>query len=232
MSKDNIENINDEVLTEATTEETTTEETSTEETTTEETSTEEITTEETVDEEITFEESDKTSLHDYVKLSDKYADVLSSAYTMLFVGILGVIFLLCLVKGIIPISLGATSWLFYTVMGIVFGSFVIFGFISLLNAIKLKDAAKEEEAIIDEINTWADENIKSENIDEGLDLEDSIEELYFFRFARIKDVIMHQFENIDEPLIEELSEQIYQNLYENGFESEVYEIDEQENIEE
>ena len=53
-------------------------------------------------------------------------------------------------------------------------------------------------------------------LDEGLDLNEPVEILYFSRADKIKDKLMHQFENADEALISEYTEQIYQNIYENN----------------
>lgn len=164
---------------------------------------------------IEFEEAHTMAMHSYVKLSDKYSDVLSSATTMLLVGGAGMILLICLIAGIFPINLGQTAWLFYSVMGIVFVAFIIAGFISYKNATELKSAALEEDKLIQEMSVWAEENIEISEIDTDLDLNDSIEELFFSRFATIKNKLMHQFETADEPLIDEISEQIYQKLYES-----------------
>lgn len=166
-------------------------------------------------EEIEFEEGASMSIHSYVKLSDKYADVLSSAGTMLLVGGVGIIVLIGIISGVIPLNLGSTAWLFYSVMGLVFLAFIIAGFVSLKNAMQLKEDAAKEDALINEINTWAKDNIKIDDIDDDVDNDQSIEELFFVRFAYIKNILMHQFEEADEPLIDELSEQIYQDLFED-----------------
>ena len=52
-------------------------------------------------------------------------------------------------------------------------------------------------------------------LDEVLDLTQPEELLYFNRADKIKDKLMHQFENADEALIYEYTEQIYQNIYES-----------------
>lgn len=166
------------------------------------------------EEPIEFQEAHTMAMHSYVKLSDKYSDVLSSATTMLLVGGVGIVLLICLMNGVFPIDLGKTAWLFYSVMGIVFVAFIIAGFVSYKNAMSLKSAALEEDKLIEEMTAWAKENIQVSDLDQDLDLNDSIEELFFSRFATIKNKLMYQFETADEPLIDEIAEQIYQNLYE------------------
>lgn len=155
--------------------------------------------------------------HTYVKKADKYEDVRSSAFTMLIVGMLGIIFVILALTKVINIPFSeATAWLFYSIMSIVFVAFAIAGFFSLRRANKLKDEAEIENKKIDEINAWANENVSKTVIDTGLDLNESVEILYFSRAEKIKGLLMHQFEDVDEGLIDLLTESIYTNIYEEN----------------
>lgn len=151
----------------------------------------------------------------FVRLSDKYADITSSASTMLIVGIVGILFMILVLTDIIPLPLNSsTAWLFDSVMGGIFIIFVISGIVSFMHAKQVKIDADEEDKLIAELLSWADENITKEMLDEGLDLTQPEELLYFNRADKIKDKLMHQFDNADEALICEFTEQIYQNIYE------------------
>lgn len=151
----------------------------------------------------------------FVRLSDKYQDITSSASTMLLVGIIGIIFMILVLADIIPLPLNSsTAWLFDSVMGGIFIIFIISGIISFMHAKQVKIDADEEDKLIGELLSWADTNIKKEMLDDGLDLTQPEELLYFNRADKIKDKLMHQFENADEALICEYTEQIYQNIYE------------------
>lgn len=157
----------------------------------------------------------------YTKLSVKYEDVMSSATTMLFVGIAGLIFLVLVYLKVIPIPINeSTGWLFDLVMGLIFVGFIIGGIISFLRAKQLKVDADAEDQLIEEILTWADANISKDALDEGLDCSQPEEILYFSRQGRIKDSLMHAFETADEPLLDDLSETVYQKLYESETNSE------------
>lgn len=152
----------------------------------------------------------------FVRLSDKYQDITSSASTMLLVGIIGILFMILVLADIIPLPLNSsTAWLFDSVMGGIFIIFIISGIISFMHAKQVKIDADEEDKIIEELLTWADINISKEMLDESLDLTQPEELLYFNRADKIKDKLMHQFENADEALIYEYTEQIYQNIYES-----------------
>ena len=145
-------------------------------------------------------------VNSYVKLSDKYEDIKSSAATMLIVGGVGLV--------LMALIIAETSWLFYSVMGGVFIIFVIAGIVSFMHAKQVKIEAAEEDKLIDSINTWANDNLKISDLDQGLDLSQPDEILFFSRAERIKKALMMEFENADEPLIDELTEQIFHTLYE------------------
>ena len=137
-------------------------------------------------------------VHSFIRLSDKYKDITSSALTMLIVGIVGIIFMILVFADIIPLPINAsTAWLFDSVMGGIFIIFIIAGIVSFMHAKQVKIDAEAED-----------------KLDEGLDLREPEEILYFSRADKIKDLLMHQFENADEALIYEYTEQIYQNIYE------------------
>lgn len=153
----------------------------------------------------------------FVRLSDKYQDITSSASTMLLVGIIGILFLFLVLADIIPLPLNSsTAWLFDSVMGGIFIIFIISGIISFMHAKQVKIDADEEDKLIQELLDWAEINITKEMLDEGLDLTQPEELLYFNRADKIKDKLMHQFENADEALVYEYTEQIYQNIYESN----------------
>lgn len=151
----------------------------------------------------------------FVRLSDKYNDIMSSASTMLLVGIVGLICLLLILIKVIPLPISSeTSWLFDSVMGGVFIIFIIAGIVSFMHAKQVKIDAEAEDKLIEEILAWADENITADILDKDLDLTQPVELLYFNRADRIKDMLMHEFENADEALVCEYTEQIYQKIYE------------------
>ena len=152
----------------------------------------------------------------YVKKSDKYEDVRSSAFTMLIVGMLGIIFVVLTITQVIKIPFNpTTAWLFYGIMGIVFVAFVVGGLVSFSRAKKLQAEAEIEDAKIDEINAWAKENLSQTTVDSGLDLNESVEILYFSRSEKIINTLMLQFEDVDEGLIDLLTESIYTKIYED-----------------
>lgn len=152
----------------------------------------------------------------YVKKADKYDDVRSSAFTMLIVGVLGIIFVTLLILNVIKIPFNpATAWLFYGIMIVVFVAFIVAGILSYMKSIRLNEEAEIENKKIDEIKKWANENLTEDKVDSGLGKNESVEILYFTRAERIKSALMHQFEDVDEGLIDLLTENIYTKMYED-----------------
>ena len=155
--------------------------------------------------------------HTYVLKADKYDDVRSSSFTMLIVGMLGLIFIILNLTKVIKIPFNpTTAWMFYGIMGVVFVAFLVGGLISFMRANKLKDEAEIENKKIDEINEWAEENLTQDAIDSGLDTNETVEILYFSRAEKIKSLLMHQFEDVDEGLIDLLTENAYTKIYEEN----------------
>lgn len=154
----------------------------------------------------------------YVKQSDKYEDIKSSSYTMLFVGLIGIVLLTLVVTDIIhlPIDNTASFPLFYIVLGCAFVMFIVGGIISFIHSKKVYIDAQEEEENINKMYEYANNNISIAELDEDLDLSQPSELLYFSRFEKIKNKLMLEFESCDEGLIDYMSENIYQKLYEEN----------------
>ena len=151
----------------------------------------------------------------FTRLSDKYADIMSSATTMLVVGVLGIAFLILVWCKVIPLPLSSsTMWLFDSVMGGIFVIFVIAGILSFMRAKQVKIDAQAEDELIARIQDWSADAFTKEELDRELDLTQPVEILYFSRSEKIKDALMHEFEEANEALIAEMAEDIYQRLYE------------------
>lgn len=152
----------------------------------------------------------------YVKKEDKYDDVRSSAFTMLIVGMLGIIFVILSLTKVINLPFNeTTAWLFYSIMSIVFITFAIGGIYSFVKANRLKAEAEVENEKIAEIDAWAKDNLTQDIIDSGLNTNEKYEILYFSRAEKIKNLLMHQFEDVDEGLIDLLTEGYYTKIYED-----------------
>ena len=95
------------------------------------------------------------------------------------------------------------------------GMFIIFVFVgigSLKSTKRIKEEAKEEKELYDEVISWAMKNISKEELDSGAE-EDSEEMLYFKRTEKIRQMIEEEYEVAEEAFLDKLVDDIYEKLY-------------------
>ena len=154
----------------------------------------------------------------YVSSADKAEDNKSSAYTLLIIGVIGMVLVILMALGVIPFfSNSTTKILTYVVMGSLFGIFIIMGIISFRNAAKFARKAAFEEELSGEMHKWAKEHLTKEKIDAMLDPEDlelPEELLYFKRAEKCRQRLEHQYMNLEEGFLEHFIEEIYPEIFE------------------
>lgn len=153
----------------------------------------------------------------YVNNEERAEENRTSAYTLLTVGTAGLVAVVLLFAGVIPIQMAVFSrYMICGVMGVVFILFLVMGVVSLRNFKLLKKRAVKENNLTDEIQKWCLHNLQKETIDEVSGLDASVpEELkYFQRFEFVKNEIQKQFMNLDESYVERIVEEMYPELFE------------------
>lgn len=154
----------------------------------------------------------------FVKASDRAENYKSSAYALLLVGILGIVFLILAYTGVISFALAPNiNFLFYGVMGIMFLVFIIMGFKSFVAAKVIAAGSKDEEELTERIYSFFEDSYSTEKIDlialnSELDL--SEEEKFFPRSQAIRNIIIENFGELDEAYLTELTETAYSKLFE------------------
>ena len=160
--------------------------------------------------------------HAYQNSASKAEDNRTSAYTLLFVGIVGFILVLLIFVGVIPLYQNETTtkYLMCGVMGAMFILFFVFGSVSMRNSKILFIKAKSEDSLLSELTKWCERNLNAEQIDAGL-FDDTTgqtiaeEQKYFKRSDRMKTIISDNFMNLDEAFLEHFVDEYYQELFEN-----------------
>ncbi|MCM1541256.1 MAG: hypothetical protein NC121_08340 [Blautia sp.] len=139
----------------------------------------------------------------------------SSAWVLLFVGILGLIVVMLGIAGILPLNLG-NPYLFYGVMGAVFVLFVVAGVVSMKNARIFAGKAASENSLRSTMLEWCRQNFDGREIDRELGIGDDSEEVrYFNRTAYIREKLNHQFVNLDQDFLEQfIDDQVYGLVFE------------------
>lgn len=153
----------------------------------------------------------------FKKASDKYNDLHSSSICLLFVGILGTLYVILDYFKVLPFSFNNNgNFMFYIVMGSLFVIFIIAGIYTAMSAKKIKSTISDEESNTDSIITWALENLSASQLDASIDdINDCIEEeKYLLRIAAIEAMLIKEFNLEDESYINALIDEIYPELYE------------------
>lgn len=139
----------------------------------------------------------------------------SSAWVLLFVGILGVIVVILGIAGILPLSLG-NPYLFYGVMGAIFVLFVVAGVVSMKNAKIFAGKAESENSLRSTMLEWCRQNFDGQEIDSEIGIGDDSEEVrYFNRTAYLREKLNHQFVNLDQDFLDQfIDDQVYGMVFE------------------
>ena len=154
----------------------------------------------------------------YEDLAKKAEDYRTGANTLLGVGALGLVALIFLNVGIIPISLtGYTKVLINVVMGFLFALFVVLGILSRKTYKQLKKQSVQENDRKQELQEWLEKQVKTETfLQEMNDSSLTQEEAYFKRTDRLKSMLREYDDTLSENFIEYVIEECYPLLFEQS----------------
>lgn len=146
----------------------------------------------------------------FINAKERYDDMMSSASSLIVVGLLGFVFVALVYFKIIRLEMNV---LFYILSLFMFSAFIITGIFSFLKARKIKSLISTEESLSEQIkdfllkeyNPSVPENFNEANISE--------EEKYFTRTEYMKKMVLEHFENPDELLVDGMIEEVYNDIY-------------------
>lgn len=149
----------------------------------------------------------------YVESSKKAQEFKSGGLSLLFVGGIGLIFVLMVLFDVIPLHMNLFSkYLIIGVMGAMFILFIVMGFLSVKSYKKFEIKASEEDNLTKNLKAWCIDNLKKEIID--TDIEESSEELlYFQRTEKMKEMISNKFMNLDAAFLDSFIDDIYPEIF-------------------
>jgi len=152
----------------------------------------------------------------YEDADKKAEDYKSGADSLLIVGIIGIVALVLLHLGVLPISLPLfTKTMITIVMGIMFVAFVVTGILSRKSYQRLKSQASTDKDVKADITRYLKESIDVEEFDKELtDDNPSIEILYFRRMEKLKTMVFNYSEGIDVSFAEYILEEVYPDIFE------------------
>lgn len=152
----------------------------------------------------------------YVEKNKKYEDVKSTAYSFLFVSIAGILFLILLFTGVIPIQFAAyMKYLMAIVMGGMFLIFFVIGIRSFQSLDSLKEQVVKEQADLTEAKRWFFKQYSAKAVDITTDIRESdeLQQKYFLRSYFIKGVLLEKFPDFQDDFLEYLTDLIYEEMY-------------------
>lgn len=147
----------------------------------------------------------------------KAEDYKSSAYTLLLVGVVGLVALILMISGALPFRFaGASRYITYGVMGVLFVIFIMLGFSSFKSSKKYAKEATDEDELTRRVKAWVEEQLTAESIKNRVWFEGgtSDEEKYFQYFEIIKTAVTQEFGSLNASYLDALCEELYAELFE------------------
>lgn len=160
-----------------------------------------------------IKEMERKPYEDTAKIAEEYK---SGADSLLIVGVIGIIALVLLHLGVIPLSLPPfTKWMITGVMGFLFVVFVFMGIASRKSYANLKEQASSDHSTKEDIINYLKENVQPEEFDADLTADDpGMEILYFRRMEKLKAMVNAYSEGIDASFAEYILEEVYPDIFE------------------
>ena len=160
----------------------------------------------------------------YHDSSEKAEDNKSSAFALLSVGFVGMVFSVLLFFNLLPFFklAGSNRYFVCGVLGVMFLLFIVMGFVSMKSFKVLKKKADSERSIEDEIGTWCRKNLDAKKIDEALGNELSglpEEQKYFRRAAVMKSTISAKFLGLEDGFLDHFVDEFYSQLFDSSDDS-------------
>ena len=150
----------------------------------------------------------------YKNPQERASEYKSGAQTLLLVGILGIIAMILVDVGVIPIALSKESKVLVNV--VMCGMFAIFigvGINSFKTYKKLVTQSDHDDKLEKDIIDWFGKSVTLDMITSDENKKDSEESLYFDRIGKIKEHIVSSFNDLDPSFLEYISDKIYNNLF-------------------
>ena len=152
----------------------------------------------------------------FVKSSDKYSDLKSSGFSLLFVAILGMAFLILKALKIINFSFqGVFDIIFYIIFTFVFLGLFVYSISTLLAAKKISKNIKGEEETSQKIINWFNENYTKEAIDNNINIGESDAPPYFKRTEYMKNIILKNNPDLNENFLDAIVEELYSENFDD-----------------
>ncbi len=164
------------------------------------------------------EEERAVNLRPFRKASERAEDLKSSAYTLLIVGVLGLVAVFLLYIGAFPIALyGTGKYITTFTMAALFILFLIIGINSFRKIRPMQEEAEREDRKIEEIVKFFFDSYNAESLDRaalGSDRDDI--NVYFLRSSYIKKCLTERFMDLEPSFLEYMTDKLYNEMFEEN----------------
>lgn len=152
----------------------------------------------------------------YIEMGTKYEDMKSTAYSFILVGAAGIVLMLLIFAGIVPLQFAAYM---KSIMGIVMGAmFLIFlaiGIRSYMQLSGLKAQVQKERENTDAAKDWFFGHFSAESVDQAANVhsDEELQQKFFQRSRFMQQKLHDQFPDYGEAFLDYLAEQFYEELF-------------------
>lgn len=149
----------------------------------------------------------------YTQKSKKLEDAKSSAGLFIGFGVVGILLILAVWAGIIPLNLALYMKILYTVvLGTLFVVFLVMGFYYRSKVKGLALETTQEEARTEEILSWVALEYPMDKLDTVIGADTlPVEQLYFERYEKLSAVIREKYQIQEEAYLDYLIEKIFES---------------------
>ena len=147
-------------------------------------------------------------------LNENAKDMKSSGYALTLCGGIGIIVMILIFVGVIPLNLsGVFGTVTKVVMTFLFAVFLAAGIHAFRRSGEVSQEALRETNKKKEIKKWFMETYDADALDEMTDRELEGNDLYFERIDIIKDKICERFMDVEDALMSEITDELYTELF-------------------
>ena len=147
----------------------------------------------------------------YVKKEERYDDYKSSAGMFLAFGIIGLVFVILNVIGVLELLTVSFSLL---VMCAMFVAFIVIGVLSYKKAAAIKEEAAQETQVVKDLTRWLENAVTREELEACEEEADGAELAYLKKIELLKTTLADAFPEIDDSFLDQFVEDFYNSHFE------------------
>ena len=147
----------------------------------------------------------------YVKKEERYDDYKSSAGMFLGFGIIGLVFVVLNLTGVLKLLTASFSLI---VMCAMFVAFIVIGILSYKKAASIKEEAAQETQVVKDLTRWLENAVTREELEACEEEADGAELAYLKKIELLRNTLSQAFPEIDDSFMDQFIEDFYNSHFE------------------